>query len=245
MTLAAATNIVEERVRFAAGEGVELAGTLTYSEQGATWARILLCCPHPFLGGTPDNPVVLALAAGFARAGAAVLAWEYRTLAQDASLEEREALREAFWRDHRVDVERSDDLADARRSLDWLARLDLGDASAEAPLMVAGYSYGAALALLIAGEDKPAFVVSPPVRALPAAWTLKNPRVACVVAEDDLAVSPQEIDALLRRSSADFAERQTLPGDHFFRETTGEIERLAEAWLASHCCFVPREVPKS
>ncbi len=220
--------LIDERVEIQAGSHT-LRGVLCYPKSEPVWLRVLVQCPHPFLGGTPDNPVVRALIEGIAAGGGVALAWEYR--AQDGSVPEEEIAqrRAAFFRDHHIATSTADDLQDAKICLDWLRAQNLGDwIMGEA---VAGYSYGGALALLLAGTETSAFAISPPLRALPDDWRIRNLRAELLVAEDDFSVSSSEIEELEQRSPVSFAHRTTLTGtDHFFLDRLDEIRECTTRW---------------
>jgi hypothetical protein len=105
--------------------------------------------PHPLYGGTKENPVVLATADALARGGGATLRFDFRGVGSSAGSHDR----------GRGEV---DDLRAAARVA--------AASSPQQPLLVAGYSFGAAMALhLLAGNGdvvaRPAAILAlaPPI----------------------------------------------------------------------------------
>src|SRR5687767_7109697 len=93
--------------------------------------------PHPLYGGSLDNPVVEALAEGFAARGVGTLCFNYRGIGQSAGSASDSVPRAA---------------EDYARILAW-ARAQLGGSNA--PLYAAGYSFGAITAIASALADDP------------------------------------------------------------------------------------------
>lgn len=89
--------------------------------------------PHPLYGGTKDNVVVLAAAAALGRAGAGVLRFDFRGVGRSAG-------------SHDGGRGELDDLRAAALLARELAR--------SAPVFVAGYSFGAIVALRLLGGDR-------------------------------------------------------------------------------------------
>ena len=88
-------------------------------------------------------------------------------------------------------------------------------------MLLAGYSYGGALALLAAEEGQPVLAVSPPLAGL----ARQRPRVfgrpSLVVAQDDLAVPGGTLCEFLAANPSATA-RLVADEDHFFR-ASGEL----------------------
>src|SRR5690606_10188795 len=109
---------------------------------GAT-AGAVVCHPHPALGGDRRNVVVDALFRGLGGAGVAVLRFDFRPTPRVANGE-----------------------GVARRSGVVSALVRLGaEVGAEGPLLVAGYSFGAGVALPVGVERHAGWAaVAPPFR---------------------------------------------------------------------------------
>jgi alpha/beta superfamily hydrolase len=205
--------------------GSPVPGLLTYSGEGNPEAFVVLCGANPFLGGRPDNPVARAMAESLARRGVAVFAWEYAawrpTLTEDGYNE----LREAFWKSAEPDGR---DVADCLLALDYVRALDR-----RAPVFLAGYSYGAGVAMLAgAGESLPVLAVSPPLRTLPADFTMDLSLSALAVAEDDIASTREEEAAFECRCGRGWGVRRIMEGeDHFGAGLGGALDEAIGAWL--------------
>jgi alpha/beta superfamily hydrolase len=106
----------------------------------------VIAAPHPLYGGSLDNPVVQALAAGFEARGVGTLCFNYRGVGHSAGSASDSVPRAA---------------EDYARVLAW-ARAQLAGSSG--PLYAAGYSFGAISAIACALADDPR--ASPPLRAL-------------------------------------------------------------------------------
>lgn len=109
----------------------------------------VVCHPHPLQQGTMHNKVVTTLARTFARWGAAAVRFNFRGVGASAG-HYGEGVGER---------------ADARAVIAWSR-----ERWPELPLFVAGFSFGAAVALAVAADAAPRGVVAvaPPVERLPA-----------------------------------------------------------------------------
>jgi alpha/beta superfamily hydrolase len=237
-------NVTDERVSIVATDNRRLEALLSCREDVMCAARVVLSCPHPYLGGTPDNPVILAMRRGFSRASAAALTWTYHAIADLAAparptdhlipqsiTAEADVEREAFWRDQTLVADQAD-VRDHSASRAWLEAARLG--GERGPALLAGYSYGALVALTGARRGDHLFLVAPPLRALPPDWAPPaDLSVIILSAEDDLALSPNELRDFIARWPLPSIRTSLLAGaDHFMLDHLGEIESAALAWAA-------------
>jgi hypothetical protein len=180
-------------------------------------AGAVLCHPHPLYGGSMDNAVILALAVALPAAGVATLRFNFG----------------GTGRSQGVYSGGPEEVADAHAALAVLA-----DALPPGlPLTLVGYSFGAYVALTIAGAPRPAdtpeiggvVAIAPPLDVV--AWSaaaLRRP-VAVIAAEHDQYCSRSRLEAAARAHGPEFEIRETIVGaDHFFAGV--------EDAVAAACC---------
>ena len=122
-----------ERVTFRAGE-LALDGLLERPEGAAAWGGAVFCHPHPLYGGNMHNNVVWKVTPALIQSGLAVLRFNFRGVGRSQGTYadgegEREDLRAA------------------------LAFLGGAEDMAGRPLVVLGYSFGAAVAARAVAKD--------------------------------------------------------------------------------------------
>ncbi|MDK2972249.1 MAG: uncharacterized protein PWP23_2004 [Candidatus Sumerlaeota bacterium] len=220
--------IAQEYVTIPTADGA-LRGTLHYDEEKPPRVRVLISCPHPLLGGTANNPVIEAIARGILGAGGACLVWEYRE-ADDA--EKSSEAREEFLRDDRVLQSSPRDVSDAEAVLRWFSGIRLGD---DLPhVHCAGYSYGAALSLMVACGGASVLAVSPPLRAVePLRCRAGIGNAVLIRAADDFAVAPGDVTRCEADAGIRFRTRIALPGtDHFLLNQLDAIAASAHTWAS-------------
>jgi alpha/beta superfamily hydrolase len=182
--------------------------------------RAVIAPPHPLYGGTFHNPVVVDIAEGLARIGISGVAFNWRgTEGSEGS--------------------KTDSLESAVS--DYLAAFQTLADEAEstgARLFAAGYSFGAATALLAAREDKRiegVIMLAPPVGMLQSADLEAAPGHLLVVvgSDDEFAPLPAlEAKLSVRRD----ATLEVVPGaDHFFHfgglsEIAGRVAGHVRHW---------------
>jgi hypothetical protein len=145
--------------------------------EGAAGFAAVAAHPHPLYGGTKENPVVLAVADALTRAGGATLRFDFRGVGRSAGTHDR----------GRGEV---DDLRAAAR---------LAAASApRLPLLIAGYSFGAAMALhLLAGSAgdgaQPAAILAlaPPIGHYDFSFLARNRTPLVLLCGDADALTPR------------------------------------------------------
>ena len=176
--------------------------------QGGSRAGAVVAPPHPLYGGSLENPVVSDIAYGLHRSGLPSLRFNWRGVnaSQGQATGESDAAR-----------------ADYAAALEHLA------ASAEPPLVCAGYSFGAAAAVAVALSDRRCerlVLVAPPVAMLQALdlSRLEIPLYAIVGGEDPFAPADRLWQLL---EPAGETKLEVIPGvDHFF--ATGGLSQVAE-----------------
>lgn len=202
---------MNERVQLTTSDGLSLDARLGAGARGAA----VIAAPHPLYGGRMDNPVVEALAEGFARAGLAALCFDYRGCGGSQG---------------RPSGDASDADADYAAALGSLAQRSL-------PLLVAaGYSFGAAAALRAAAMHpslQRVIVVAPPVSMLDrhVLQRIRGPIQLAVGSADVFSPLPALERALAGLSNVSLT---VLDGsDHFFALGTEEL--VAFGQRASGC----------
>ena len=139
-------------------EGLSLEGYLHRPRTGASRGGAVVCHPHPESGGTMDHPVVVELAAALAAAGFISLRFNFRGVGASQGR-------------HGGGVPERKDLAAA---LEFAAQA----AGPEAPLVLAGYSFGAWVAYPVACADprvRAVLCVAPPLALLPMPAVVPSP----------------------------------------------------------------------
>jgi alpha/beta superfamily hydrolase len=168
----------------------------------------LVLHPHPLYGGTMHNPVVYATAHGLAEAGFETLRINFRGVGESTGRHD----------EGRGEVE------DARIGLDFLLE---GREERPRVVLVAGYSFGAAVALRLAHDDlrvDRVIAIATPSAMVDdeALASSRCPRLFLHGEHDDLA----PLDRLRERLAGGGGDViRTLPTDHFF---SGEADRLRD-----------------
>jgi uncharacterized protein len=123
-----------DHITFVTDDGLTLEGEI-HRPAGTARAGAVICHPHPRYGGSKDHPVLWALRIELNRRGFVVLAFNFRGVMGSEGISGTGA----------------DEPDDVRAALNWM--------SAEAqdrPLFLAGWSFGANVALRTAiEEDRP------------------------------------------------------------------------------------------
>jgi len=218
--------MIEESLKLDAG-GLALEAKLAYADWIDTPAEaVLLCPPHPFLGGDMDNNVLAALSAALATKGLAVLRFNYRGIGASETARDLAPDQREFWEHStcpRYEAEIREDCGHAHATLRRLL-------PATPQVSVIGYSFGCLPALEIAGRAPLAKLglISPPLTKWaidPTQLELPCPR-ALFYAPGDFACPAERIEAL-HAAGHGARELHAFPdADHFF---IGHEARLADA----------------
>ncbi|TDT16748.1 hypothetical protein BDK89_2345 [Ilumatobacter fluminis] len=191
----------QRTVELTTADGHALAADLALPDDPV--ASLVVCHPHPLYGGSRFNPVVEAIFTRAAAAGVAVVRFDFR-------------------REHGSGIaERADVVA----AIDEMAR------HGDGPTFVAGYSFGAAVALTTVDARIAGLVaVAPPL----AMFEVESPTVPTLVIAPrhdqitDVATVTETV------TSWPTAELEVLPSaDHFLAGHTGQVGDLTVAALAA------------
>lgn len=181
---------------------------------GEPSALAVVCHPHPLYHGTMRNKVVHTLARTANRLGAPAVRFNFRGVGAS----------DGAWDEGRGET------ADALAVIGW-ARARWPDV----PLWLAGFSFGAYVALRAAPEARPAALVTvaPPVQRFPLG---EAPEPGCpwlvVQGEADELVDYREVLAWAE-SRADRPRIESLPEtSHFFHGRLGLLQEVVTNFLA-------------
>lgn len=139
--------MIEELAHFYA-DGLKLEGILTYQDDMPAAPAILLCSPHPNLGGDMDNNVVTGLAKVSAEMGFMSLRFNYRGVGNSDCHEKDIAQKYQYWDASLSDGTYSDAVADTRAALAFLS----AQTDARNGVFIAGYSFGAVMGSIVGGD---------------------------------------------------------------------------------------------
>jgi uncharacterized protein len=200
-----------EALRLETDDGIGLEGELAR----ATVARaaMALCHPHPQFGGSMRSLVISALFDALPAAGVTCLRFNFRGV---------EASEGAY---DEGDLERADAEAAVRR----LA----GELTHEQPLVLAGWSFGADVALSVRDERVSAWLaIAPPLRFardLPGLAADPRPKLLGLAQHDEFR-DPAEVTGIAE-SWASTDVHVVGGASHFFMGRTDRLVELATAYV--------------
>ncbi|MEQ8233349.1 MAG: alpha/beta fold hydrolase [Gammaproteobacteria bacterium] len=211
-------------------DGLRLEGRLVYAATTRGHAAVLLCPPHPFLGGDMDNNVVRALVDELAACGMIVLRFNYRGIGGSEVARDLHADQAAFWRDSTCPDYEAEIHRDCAAACATLRRACPG-----VPLYLVGYSFGCLPALALSRTLPVArlLLVAPPL----AKWTVTetdvnvDERSALYYAPGDFACPEDLARALFARLPRAHELRSFVDADHFFVGREHELARAAAGFL--------------
>jgi alpha/beta superfamily hydrolase len=174
-------------------------------------AAAVICHPHPLYGGSMDNNVVAALDAGCRAAGCATLCFNFRGVGESDG--------------GYGNV--SGECDDAAAAIAFL-RERVGDL----PIVLAGYSFGAMVALQVAGRAAAVtrvIAVAPPLAmgemAVPAQATL------LLAGDRDTYCPPSAAELFAARLAAGSATRILADADHFLVGHEAAVSAAARGFV--------------
>jgi alpha/beta superfamily hydrolase len=170
----------------------------------------VIAAPHPLYGGSMESPVVVAMDVACEKAGTGGLRFDWRGVGASAG---------------KPSGEISDALEDYNAALDFL------EDSVTPPLVAAGYSFGAATAILAAQRStvrKLALVAPPPVMLDTDRLANFKGKIFIAVGDHDALASASDLEEIVKgMPSVEFHVLEDT--DHFF--VTGPGLKLMRARL--------------
>ncbi len=184
--------MIEEHVHFNS-DGLKLEGVLSYDEDVLNPPMILLCPPHPHLGGDMENNVITALGNVLAENGFATLRFNYRGVGNSESELGNIAEVYEYWEVILNNDDCSDAIVDATSAINYLE-----STVSTKKMFIVGYSFGAIVAMMLSvkHEDIRAFAsISTPFGRFNIEFLsdCKQPKLF-VCADNDFASSLEEVE---------------------------------------------------
>ncbi|MBT3881483.1 MAG: alpha/beta fold hydrolase [Candidatus Scalindua sp.] len=138
--------MIEEHVNFNSG-GLTLEGVLSYDENVLEPPMVLLCPPHPHLGGDMENNVITELGKVLAENGFATLRFNYRGVGGSESKLNNIAEVYEYWETILNNDDCSDAIVDATAAINYLE-----STVGTKKTFITGYSFGAIVAMMLGLE---------------------------------------------------------------------------------------------
>ncbi len=219
-------SVIEEQIRFQSG-ALELEGRLAYDEElSEPAAKVLICPPHPFLGGDMDNNVVSRLAQTLALAGFVVLRFNYRGIGQSQSDVNLNEAQQQFWEHSTCPDYEAKIHDDGQAAFAYLSDM----LNSDLPVLLIGYSFGTLPALQIssAAPVKKLAIISPPLTK----WQIEADLFAhplnrsLFFSTNDFACPEESVQQLYKSLPEPKKLHRLVDADHFF---IGQEQELADA----------------
>ena len=213
--------MIEEQVHFNS-DGLNLEGVLSYGENIINPPMILSCPPHPHLGGDMENNVITALGSVLAENGFATLRFNYRGVGNSESKHGNIAEIYEYWEEILNNDDCSDAIVDAASAINYLE-----SAVGTEKIFIAGYSFGAIVAMMLSVTDANirAFAsISTPFARFDTSFLsdCEKPKLF-ICADNDFAASLEEVE----RGMLSISEPKILDimhdCDHFYIDKELEI----------------------
>lgn len=218
--------MIEECVNFCSG-GFELEGVLSYqSGEPEEYAAVdnpqavLLCSPHPNLGGDMENNVILALAESLTGNGFITLRFNYRGVGASASGFADLAQKVEYWEGSMDTDNYQDFVADADSALRFLKdkTKDLYGLQRH----IVGYSFGSILAMRVGLPDDDVHgvvCISTPFGKYDLGFAERSEKPKFFVTSDnDFAATADDVEDGYKRFSEPKRLKTIADCDHFYRD---------------------------
>ncbi|MCP4269678.1 MAG: alpha/beta fold hydrolase [Candidatus Brocadiaceae bacterium] len=213
--------MIEEHVNFKS-DGMELEGVLSYDENALNPPPVILCTPHPHLGGDMENNIITALGSVLAENGFATLRFNYRGVGNSESKLSNIAEEYEYWENILNNDDFSDAIVDTTSAINYLETT----VGTKAKLIV-GYSFGAILAIMLSvnSSNIGAFAsISTPFGRFDTRLLsdCKKPKLF-ICADNDFAVSNEEVEKEMLNISEPKILDMINDCEHFYIDKEIEI----------------------
>jgi hypothetical protein len=213
--------IIEEHVNFNS-DGLKLEGVLSYDENTLSPPLVLLCPPHPHLGGDMENNVITELGKVLAENGFAALRFNYRGVGNSESKLNNIAEIYEYWEEILNNDDCSDAIVDATSAINYLE-----STVGTKKMFIVGYSFGAIVAMMLSVKNANirAFAsISTPFGRFDTAFLsdCKQPKLF-ICADNDFASSLEEVEKGMLNISEPKILDIMYDCDHFYIDKELEI----------------------
>ena len=228
--------MIEECVHFYS-ESYRLEGVLSYgenepenkancnlqsSEQNTLNSQkaVLLCSPHPNLGGDMENNVILALSETLTKKGIITLRFNYRGVGKSESRFANLAEKVMYWEDSMDTDVYEDFITDVKCAFDFLKNETeiLGE---KVSYYLVGYSFGSIQAMRVGLPDsdvKGIVCISTPFGKYDLVFAEKSNKPKHFICSDnDFAASKDDIEKGFARFQKPKSLEMVIDCDHFYR----------------------------
>jgi len=218
--------VIEEILSFPS-EDVRLEARLAYDgEVQEPQAKVLLCPPHPFLGGDMENNVLTRILKALVDRNFVVFRFNYRGIGMSETDRDLQADQKLFWEDSTCPDYEEKIHIDCQAAFQTFS--DIMDR--ERPVYLVGYSFGCLPAIQLAKDHsvKKLGLISPPLTK----WKLNvedlnfTQQKKFFYSPDDFACSEQDIHDLFQTLPEPKSIQAFPDADHFF---IGKETELANA----------------
>jgi len=191
-------------------------------------AGVLICSPHPYMGGHMDLPLLSTIADHLVARGTPTLRFDYGGVGNSGGPPfDVGSAMDAFWK---TGVAPQDPtlIEEARCVLRWFTN------QLNAPIMLIGYSFGALVASRICDDSTPAIALVAPTVTHHDYAGFSNDRIPTLVVAGvgDFATADDEMVAWVRSLSPATRLVQIPEADHFFRGSCDRVGMHIAGFIA-------------
>lgn len=244
--------MIEECVHFYS-EGYRLEGVLNYCEDESentvdcnlkdskqntlnSQKAVLLCSPHPNLGGDMENNVILALSETLTEKGIISLRFNYRGVGKSESRFANLAEKVMYWEDSMDTDVYGDFITDVKCAMDFLKH-ETAIFGEKISYYIVGYSFGSIQAMKVGLSDndvKGIVCISTPFGKYDLEFAEKSTKPKYFMCSDnDFAASKDEIEKGFARFQRPKSFEMVIDCDHFYRGKENIISEKVINYLFS------------
>jgi alpha/beta superfamily hydrolase len=234
--------MIEELVHFNS-DGLKLEGVLSYDENILSPSPVLLCPPHPHLGGDMENNVIMELGNVLAENGFATLRFNYRGVGSSESKLGNIAEVYEYWEEILNNDDCSDAIVDATAAISYLE-----SAVGTRRIFITGYSFGAIVAMMQSVENANirAFAsISVPFGRFDTSFLsdCKKPKLF-ICSDNDFATTLEEVEKGMLSISEPKILDIMKDCDHFYIDKEFEIANKILKFFNLNTSNITRKKPK-
>ena len=234
--------MIEELVHFNS-DGLKLEGVLSYDENVHDPPMILLCPPHPHLGGDMENNVIMELGNVLAENGFATLRFNYRGVGSSESKLGNIAEVYEYWEEILNNDDCSDAIVDATSAINYLE-----STVGTRKIFITGYSFGAIVAMMLSAENANirAFAsISVPFGRFDTSFLSDCTKPKLFICSDnDFATTLEEVEKGMLSISEPKILDIMKDCDHFYIDKEGEIANKILKFFNLNTSNITRKKPK-